>query len=780
MQKIELSVRNLVEFLLCHGDIQSGFTSIDRALLGARIHRKIQKERGENYESEVFLKHSTTIEPYQFIVEGRADGIFSDGDTTVIEEIKTVNCDLSTLETSPSPTHWGQAKCYAYFYACEQALTSIDIQLTYYHIKTEEMRHIKKTFTKNELADFYHELLHKYLAWADMQVKWQDNVRSSAKAITFPYETYRFGQREFAAAVYKSIRAQIKLYAIAPTGIGKTMASLFGAIKSIGEGHSEKILYLTAKTTTRQEAEKALIRLKNHGLSLKFVTLTAKDKICFLEERNCRPEVCLYAKGYYDRLLPHLFSMLQTETSFSRSVIESYARAYHLCPYELSLDLCLWCDVIIGDYNHLFDPRVSLRRLWADASINPYVYLIDEAHNLVDRSRHMYSAALSKAPFLALKRLLGKQSSLAKSIDRVNRQMLLYRKKADQYPVCLQKEAPSDLLETLFLWSADAGNWLSSHENAPQYADVLTLYFSVQNFLKIASLYDENYQTWFKSYQSDVTIKLFCLNPSNFLNERMHSGVSSILFSATMIPLSHYRELLGGEEQDRLYAISSPFPAENMCLVVPTYISTKYQMREQTLPLVCRAIYDMVSVKKGHYMAFFPSYQYLNAAADYFSEHFPSQKIDRQNEQMTEEERDIFLQKFRSNEEDLLTFCVLGGAFSEGIDLAGTQLIGVAIVGVGMPQINFEQNMLRDYFQNQNGHGLEHAYRNPGMNKVLQAAGRVIRTETDRGVVLLIDDRYTQSAYQALMPPHWRHRQYTNSPLETKQAMESFWKSFSL
>ncbi|WP_195984474.1 ATP-dependent DNA helicase [Clostridium sp. D33t1_170424_F3] len=775
---VKVSVKNLVEFLLRSGSLDNRFGGVNRADEGARIHRKLQKAGGEGYQAEVFLSH--TVERYgiTYQVEGRADGVLTNKEGIVIDEIKTTLVPLERITEDFNHAHWGQAMCYAYFYVVQHQQERIAVQLRYYHVDTDQIKEFQRTFMLEELQRFYFDLLDQYRKWAQLQQGWLAVRKQSIQELNFPFSSYRAGQRQLAAAVYRTIAADGMLFCQAPTGIGKTMSTLFPAIKAMGEDKTERIFYLTAKTITRQVAEDALLRMREKGLRLKTITLTAKDKICFLEERNCNPEACPYADGYYDRVNDALYDLLEHEEAMTRQTIACCAETHKVCPFELALDVSLWCDAVIGDYNYLFDPVVYLKRFFSGKK-EKYVFLIDEAHNLVDRSRSMYSALLSKAQILEAKRLAGKENKrIYQALGKVNAEMLSMRKQCEELGQkgITQKDFPKELVQLLHQFVHCMEEWMERHRGESMVPEVLQCYFDARFFLKITELYDDHYLTYIAVQGSEVRVKLLCMDPSALLRQAMERGSSSILFSATFSPLDYFASVLGGDEVSKKYALPSPFDAQNLGIFIAGSISTKYNDREKSLRPIADMLYAMMREKRGNYMAYFPSYRYMNDVHEVFRTIYPQVRTLLQSSGMREAEREQFLEQFdAAGSESLLGFCVLGGVYAEGVDLQGDRLIGTAIIGVGLPQISVEQNILRDYYDQVNGMGFPYAYQYPGMNKVQQAAGRVIRGESERGVILLIDSRFTTGSYRALFPPHWQHAQYVRNREELCEKLREFW-----
>lgn len=774
--EIRISVRNLVEFVLRRGDLDTRFVGSSRAVEGTRAHQKIQNSYIDGYDSEVSLSCSIEYNNFLFKIEGRADGILKEEDKFCIDEIKSTTKPLEEIDENYNILHWAQAKCYGYIFAKENDLDFIDIQLTYYNIDTEEIKYIRKTFSINELKEFFYSLIDKYLVWANHILNWTEVRDYSIKALDFPYEGYRRGQRKLAIAAYKTIVDSKKLFAQAPTGIGKTISTLFPAVKAVGEGLTRKIFYLTAKTITREAALDCIKIMNKKGLRFKVLTLTAKDKICFKEESICNPEKCEFAKGHFDRVNNAILSILKNEDIITREIVEKYAKDYSVCPFELSLDLAIWADCIICDYNYVFDPRVYLKRFFLENN-NDYVFLVDEAHNLVDRSREMFSAELYKKDFLALKRVMkDKNIEIYKQLGKLNSFMLKMKKKCGEEDYCIEKEGIDDIFYPLRKSLSSTEEWLSENEGADGHKELLELYFNILAYVKISELYDERYVTYIEKDKEDVKIKMFCLDPSHLLKDALNRGKASIFFSATLAPLNYFKEILGGDEEDYSIRLSSPFDAKNLCLLIANNISTRYRNRQNTYSIIGDYLKRLTEQKKGNYLIFFPSYKYMDEVYCRFVDKYTDIKVIIQKTPMNEKEREEFLQAFKNNtEESMVGFAVMGGIFSEGIDLKGDKLVGAIVVGVGLPQLCLERNIIREYFQDKNRCGYEYAYMYPGMNKVLQAAGRVIRTEEDKGVVLLIDDRFMYSSYQVLFPLGWKRYKRLLSIDDINRVTNKFW-----
>jgi len=776
--EIRISIRNLVEFVLMSGDLDSRFVGTNRMLEGTKAHQRIQRSSGEAYDAEVYLSYNVELGGFILTLEGRADGIITEEESIVIDEIKTTTKPLESIDEDYNPLHWAQAKCYAYIYAEQNSLDSVDVQVTYYQIDTDERKSFRRAFSFAELKEFFYGLVEKYAIWARLIINWRLKRDESIKELKFPFASYRKGQRELEVAAYKTLEDGKKLFVQAPTGIGKTISTLFPAVKAVGEGHISKVFYLTAKTITRQVAEEAFVRMRSRGLKFKTITLTAKDKICFNKGAGCNPEQCEYARGHFSRVNDAIFEILNNEDDLTRGKIEDYAKKHRVCPFEYALDLSLWVDCIICDYNYVFDPRVYLRRFFLNNK-GDYAFLIDEAHNLVDRAREMFSAELYKSSFLELKKIMkSKQSKIAKLLSEINKYMLGLRKECGEQGFLVKQEELKDLYKLLKELIKESEDWLSRNHGFEGFEQMLELYFNTMAFIRISEFFDERYVTFIEVKKSEVKVKLFCLDPSYLLSEATKRGKAAVFFSATLMPLNYFREILGGSDGDYTMILPSPFSRDNLCLLIADKISTKYRNRESSYDSIVEIIRTTVEQKPGNYMVYFPSYKYMNEVYSRFAEQFPDVATIVQESSMPEEERENFLERFRPDAtETLVGFAVLGGIFSEGVDLRGDRLIGVIIVGVGLPQVSVELDIIMNYFREKNSMGYEYAYMFPGMNKVLQAAGRVIRSENERGIVLLIDERYSQRNYRNLFPEHWSHGKGIADMTDLKNELKRFWQA---
>ncbi|MCM1046215.1 MAG: ATP-dependent DNA helicase [Candidatus Gastranaerophilales bacterium] len=867
--EVRVSVRSLVEFILRQGDIDNRRQAFSENAMqeGSRIHRMIQKRMGADYQAEVSLKYTHPTDHYVLIVEGRADGVIDQKEGVVIDEIKGTYRDLAKMR-EPVPVHVAQAKCYAYIYGLQHDCQEIRVRMTYCNMETEELRYFYEDYTFEQLAEWFGQLIEAYKKWADYSWEWRQIRQASIGELSFPF-SYRDGQKELVTYVYQTIYHKRKLFLEAPTGVGKTISTVFPAVKAIGQGMGDKLFYLTAKTITRTVAEDTLELLRRKGLRFKSVVLTAKEKICFLEKAECNPESCPYAKGHYDRINDALFALLTGAESFTRERIEEYAGQYQVCPFELGLDVSLFADGIIGDYNYLFDPHVYLKRFFAESAGGDYLFLIDEAHNLLERGREMYSASLVKETFLELRREIKQtimsetQKSLEKSemagqmtlemtmmsgtlsepnitkendaesesiyltgehhaakkrkrtggksvlvregygellvyhLDNCNKELLALKREGGSCRIVKEIDGFVNALMRLY---AVLGDYLGEQEDEKLSVrePMLDFYFEVSHFLETYERVDEHYVKYTQIQEDgSFLLKLFCVNPRENLKECMMRGRSAILFSATFLPIQYYKELLGGDKEDYEVYAKSVFRPEKRGLFIANDVTSKYTRRsEEEYWNIARYIDEIVGRLHGNYMVFCPSYSFLRTVYEIFQEHFGAEDRECivQQEHMSEEDREIFLNRFRGNEDcdlqavvemeieveeeqTLIGFCVMGGIFSEGIDLKNDSLIGAIIVGTGLPQVCNEREILKGYFDDNGENGFDFAYRYPGMNKVLQAAGRVIRTAEDIGIIALLDERFLQPAYRRMFPREWTDIEIVSVDTVSKR-VERFWDSW--
>lgn len=871
-ETIRISVRNLVEFIFRSGDIdnrRTGAKEKQAMEAGSRLHRKIQRQMGSSYESEVSLKQIVDMEQLRIQIEGRADGIFSEktlrflrkippvreeasedavfpafqgesdggvlggsqeekeikpedffpdlkqipGKLYVVDEIKGIYRDPKKLK-KPVLVHKAQAMCYAYIYALQNQQKIMGVQMTYSHLETEEIRRFYACYTFEELKEWFQELMREYARWARLESRLHQQMCDSLQGMEFPFP-YRPGQRKLAVSVYRSIEQKAELFIQAPTGIGKTMSVLFPALKAMGEGLGQRVFYLTAKTITRTVAQEAFDILRRQGLKIHSVTITAREKICPMETCICNPEACVYAKGHFDRVNDALYDMLTHEECMNRENVLEYAIRHQVCPFEFNLDLTLWSQGIICDYNYVFDPNVYLRRFFSDGVQGDYIFLVDEAHNLPDRAREMFSARLVKEEVLSAEKILKSVLDFSvsdtpeavraagrsvRALKSLNKNLLAMKKETEQ--VMVLDETCSFETEELYDLTERVQECISSFlEETRNMADeeLLNFFFELRHFNAMYEIMDSSYVPYCSIEGGQFQVTLLCANPAVNVHNCIQRGMSTVFFSATMLPMHYYRELLTTEEKAYAIYVDSPFDNRKRLLAVAEDVSSRYTMRN---PVQYRRILDYIiqvtTHRIGNYMVFFPSYQYMMEVVAVCEERFGERdsqadsvgesrfaagkepfRLLLQEQGMKEADRDAFLQKFAESSQStaeisLVGFCVIGGIFSEGIDLTGQQLIGALVVGTGLAQLSTEGELLRDYFQKQGKKGYDYAYRFPGINKVFQAAGRVIRTAEDEGVVILLDNRMLTESHVKLFPMDWENYQEVNQSTIGK-ILEQFW-----
>lgn len=823
---VTVSVRSFVEFLLRNGNIDNRIkgssSDVETMQEGARIHRMIQHRMGPEYHAEVSVFNIHSFDNFDLKVEGRADGII-EGNPLTIDEIKTTHRDLIKL-TKADPIHLAQAKCYAYFvlkelrdYACgpvdfageiernsievspasgglvavtdeeipvsgDKAYSEISVRMTYCNAETLQCKYFHETYSFKEIESFYLNLVMEYKKWADFDISWPKERNESIAQVTFPFD-FRAGQKELIGQIYHTITDRKRLFVEAPTGTGKTIATLYPAIKAMGEGRSRRIFYLTAKTITRTAACDCVDLLREKDLRLKSVVITAKEKICACTDNlKCNPDDCPYANGHFDRINEAVYDLLVSEDSFTREVVMEYANKHMVCPFEMCLDMSLFSDVIICDYNYVFDPNVYLRRFFSEGIRDDYIFLVDEAHNLVDRAMGMYSATLIKEWFLEVKNLVRPfDGRLAKALEGCNKKLLELKKDCEK---CQVLEGITPFVIALNKALANFERFLDENDNCPDKERILDLYFEVRHFLNMyENMTDEDYLIYDRMNENgEFMLKLLCTNPARSLKSCLDKGISTIFFSATLLPIQYFKDMLTGEEDSAVYA-RSVFDHSKRGLFIAKDVSSKYTRRTDTEYFNIASYIDRtVRANHGNYMVFFPSYSFMQSVLKPYEEFFYNDDVLllTQNPRMSEVEREQFLNCFSDRLTDMdfksvVGFCVMGGIFSEGIDLKGDNLIGSIIVGTGLPMVTDEREILKSKYDEEGFNGFDYSYRYPGMNKVLQAAGRVIRTEEDRGVVLLLDERFLQQSYIKLFPREWSNAQ-TVALSSVQAAVEGFWE----
>jgi len=753
---IKESVRGIIEYVLKRGSIDDRYVGKNRSVEGTLAHKKLQKSNKdiyEVYEKEVKLEEKFLVDGIELIIEGRADGIIKIDNNVYIEEIKSTYKDIIFIDEDYNELHWAQGKFYAYIYSFQNNLDNIYVKLSYFNVETEEVKSFDRKFSFIELEDYVNDIISKYKKMVNLSLDIIEERNETIKNLKFPFKSYRKGQRELAVASFNTIKEGGVLFSQAPTGIGKTISTLFPAIKALESNKGKRIVYLTAKTVTRKVAEDTIDILKSNNLKCKSITLTSKEKICFKEKVRCNPEYCEYAKDYYEKINNLTYNLLKENSTFTREKIEEVSRENKVCPFELSLDLSSFCDVIICDYNYAFDPRARLKRFFEEA-VDENIILVDEAHNLVDRARNMFSAEINKKPYLEASRLVKKEDKeLYKSLRAINEYCLGIKTKLKEEGLksSYKKEEDNGLYKVLNKFLKVCDIYLVKNFKSEHFETLKELYYSTRNFMAIREDYDDNYVTLVEEVKNSINIKLYCINPSKNLEKIIRESYASILFSATLSPINYYIDLLGGDlENSYRLRLPSPFDKENL-KVYRNNLNMRYGKREENIEKLCHIINRFIKEEIGNYMVFLPSYDYLNKVYSKYIEIYGEDKTIIQGNELTEIEKVEFLNNFEAGR-NIVAFCVIGGMFSEGIDLPGEKLIGSIIVGMGFPKVSNEVNIIKDYYEDK---GFDYAYVYPGINKVMQAAGRVIRREEDKGRVLLVDDRYFNRKYTGLLPSEW-------------------------
>lgn len=763
--QLHISVRNLVEFIFREGDIDnrsSRAMSADAMMEGTRIHRKIQGSMGKAYQAEVPLSLVVEGDLYELTVEGRADGIFTEDGKCFVDEIKGMYRRVELFE-KPVFVHRAQAMCYAYIFALQNNMETIGIQMTYCNLETEQTKYFREEFSFEEIKKWFDDLMEEYGKWATFQCEMKNQRQVSIKELNFPFE-YRPGQKKLVSDVYRTIMRQKLLFMQAPTGVGKTISTIFPAVKAVGEELADRIFYLTAKTITATVAKETFALLEKNGYRAKTIQITAKEKLCPCDEMECNPVNCPYAKGHFDRVNDAVFDLLHRCDMIERDDILSQADRYTVCPFELCLDTASWCDNIICDYNYVFDPNVYLKRFFQEGIKGDYIFLVDEAHNMVERSRQMYSAQIYKEDFLTVKRIMKEHSrSIEKALEKCNKILLGMKRECENYTVY---DTFGNMVFSFMRLMTLLDEFLQKANEFPGKKDVMDFYFELRNFLNIYDLVDEHY-VMYSELEADgrFMLKLFCVDPSLNIQKRLDKGKSAVFFSATFLPVNYYKSLLSTKKDNYAIYADSTFDSKKRLLAMATDVSTRYTRRSRSeYERIAEYINAVVTQKTGNYMVFFPSYKMMNDVADIYCEKYTDEtELMLQKNNMSEAEREEFLDRF-SEESDrtLVAFGIMGGIFGEGIDLKNDRLIGAIVVGTGLPQICNERTILKDYYDAENGCGFDYAFRYPGINKVLQAAGRVIRTTEDTGVILLLDERFWQREYDLLYPREWSDRKPCN------------------
>lgn len=803
---IKISVRRLVEFILRSGDIDTRTGSgvdTEAMLAGGRAHRKIQKGKAGDYRAEVPLVWETDRGDFVLRIEGRADGIFTDGLSRLcVDEIKGLLMDVREL-SEPYEVHLAQAKCYAAilfrtdFVAWDDGLpddreptyerTRIGVRMTYVDLEeNDRINMFDFEYGKEELLAWFDSVVEEYCKWCQHHTDHKKRRDASMGPLTFPFE-YRPGQKNLVSSVYHTILRKQELFLMAPTGVGKTLSVVYPAVRAVGQGHADMIFYLTAKNQTLTVGAEAFRILADRGLIMKTIVLTSKEKICPMNEPSCNPDDCPYAKGHFDRVNDAVFELLSRENYFDRDVILAHARERNVCPFEMSLDVASWCDAVLCDYNYAFDPKAHLRRFFGEGMKGDYIYLVDEAHNLVDRAREMYSATIVKEDVLAAKKVTKPVSrSATRALERLNKELLTVKKELagvegrNPYLVLTDSTLLGRIQNEALRAFGELQVLFKEQRNASFREELLDFYFEISDFVSTFERMDDDYVVYADLNEEEhLCVTLFCVNPARNLQEMIDRGRSAVFFSATLLPVDYYKKMFTTREETYAVYARSPFADDQKIVVVGSDVSTRYRSRGTSMyKKIARYIHDTAMARRGNYMAFFPSYKFMSDVLAVYREEFDEPGINwvAQSRYMNEMDREIFLENFYEDPRmTMVGFCVMGGVFAEGIDLIGSRLIGAVVVGCGLPQVGTRTELLRTYYEEKTGDGFNYAYLYPGMNKVLQSAGRVIRTTEDRGVIVLLDDRFLGRDCLMMFPREWS--EYVPCKVhEVRAVLDRFWE----
>lgn len=771
---LTLSVHDIVDFLLRKGDIDNRVYNQETMLLGTKIHAAFQKKQGNDYLSEVSLKETFERPLGTISLYGRADGIIVGGPFPIIDEIKSSVLDLDVFYEQQKEWHEAQALCYALMYAHENNHEKMGVRLTYISQIDNSKKIHEKVYKTEEIETYIANLMDEYLEFWQSEYEHKKERDEKSKDIQFPFPSFRGGQREMAKYIYSVATRGGSLLIEAPTGIGKTISALYPSIKSFATGKTEKVFYLTAKNSGSLSAYDALTKLYENGFCGRDSVLTSKEKMCLNPGASCNPENCVYARGYYDHIREVMTKAIKSGERFSHDYVISLALEKQICPFELELDLSLFSDVIICDYNYFFDPLVKLERYFGEeADPSKYLILVDEAHNLVERGRDMYGGCLSLEMCKRAKKSFGDKPfrSLKLAINKVEK-ALKEIKEENQNERETYIDVPENLIKALTSFNQKQKT-LEKEQHIPYPSEFKDFSRECYAFLTIYNNYSKHLTFYSENLGDNFKFIMYCLDPSPLLSESLSQVKGHVLFSATFSPIEYYMNAIEGDSKKPYLLLPSPFPPENMKLIVAPNVSTRFKDRSKSYDEVARYLEAFVSAKKGNYFIFLPSYEYLQNVMDRLN--FGDAKVYVQNKEMTEIDKENLLTRFKANPKKThIGLFIIGGSFSEGIDMVEDRLIGVAIVGVGLPQLSYERDLIRDYYENKNGKGFDYAYKNQGLNKVMQAMGRLIRSENDRGAALLIDDRYLQNEYRSVLERSYSGYEVAFSPREVKESLVAF------
>lgn len=774
--EINLSVHFLVDVLLRKGDIDNRIFNKATMAEGTRIHAYYQKKAGNNYIAEYPLKISETYKGFVFNIEGRADGLIINDNEVIIDEIKSCVGDIDEFFEKNFEWHLGQAKVYAYMYMKDKNIDNIDISLTYISQIDRTTKQHNYKFSYIQIKNFFFELLDRYLDFYRIINDLHNKRNVSVVNLTFPYHKFRKGQDILVERASQYVINGEKCLIEASTGIGKTISLLYPHIKEFGD-KIDKIFFATAKTSGQNIVKGTLDSLIFKGLKTKNIFITAKESLCPMKEKLCNPDKCPYARGYYNKIFNLLIKILSEEVNFyDKEYFENIAKEYEICPFETQLDVSTFCDIVVCDYNYIFDPFVYLER-FVDADCSKFSLLIDEAHNLVSRGRAMYSCEISLENIKKVKKGLKKIKALKvkKALSSLEKSMEeeLIIQDEDNRKVEYFNENFGKSLSRLVLACQDL-----MKESKIEIPTILKdFYLEAKGFCKIYEWVDDNFTLYLQKTYNDFLFKIFCVAPTKFISAIINKFHDVFCFSATLSPFPYYNQIIFNNNPDVLYeTYPSPFKSKNFNLIINPFISLKYKDRTNSIDEICSCIDAFCHNHIGNYLLFVPSYEYISMLKSHLF--IEDANIVFQFEKMKSEDKEKFLSSLIKNpKKTTICIAVLGGQFSESIDLKGDLLIGVIVLGVGFPKISFENDEIKKYYDEYCDAGFSYAYLYPGMNAVTQSVGRLIRAEDDIGSALLIDSRYLESRYQNLFKKEWSHYKIVSSPKDIYDNINNFYKN---
>lgn len=770
-----IAVKELAYFVCQSGNLTSEFFSNHDLEQGTKIHKYLQNKYNEKSQKEYYIKSEISYGDTKVLLHGFIDGVLNINDEIIIEEIKSTTLDLEDLTLEYHKEHLAQLKIYSYMYAIQNNMDKIHIRLTYASTVSYEARSFDLIESQDALEKFVFELLEEYLKWIAMLDKSEEDKIKTIKEIEFPFVNKRQGQRDLMKAVYETLNTKKEiLYAIAPTGIGKTMATIFPALKSLKP--SEKLFYSTAKGSGKNAPLDAIKILAEKGLKLKTIDITAKAKICNCKKKNCDPDDCPFAQNYFDKLKAATYDIFESTDIYDSKSILEFANKHQICAFEFSLYLSYYCDLVIADYNYVFDPHAQLIRYFQDDTYKIKV-LVDEAHNLISRSKEMYSAVISTEELRTLRRHTnGLKPSVRTECNKAIEIMETYREKMVEGAIFVDNTQDYNLVIAIKNIISRVEQILQENKKIQGRDSIFEVYHKLLAFSNASDCFSSCHKYLAKLEDDEVYVHLYCLDASEFILETIKSSIEGIVFfSATMTPLKYHSDLITKGE-GKTIELPSPFNPNNLDIIINDKISTKYNNRANSIDQIIETIEILARTKKGNYIVFFPSYKYMQMVLASLEN--PLFDVIIQEAETTEKERLRIIEEFKTEStHSRVGFFVMGGVFSEGIDLIGDALNGVIIVGVGLPMICDENNILKEHFQNVYSQGFEYAYMYPGFNKVVQAVGRVIRSERDRGIAILLDERFNFSSYKQIMPSHWQNRKIISSSYTLKKEIEQFYQN---